>query len=182
MTSRSRLDEALARHAPIDASEAASLRRIRAMLRWLPSPFDRAADPTHVTGSAIVTDAQGSVLLHRHVRLGLWLQPGGHVESGEDAHVAAVRETLEETGVPARDPGGRPRLLHVDVHEGPLGHVHLDVRWHLVASSGDLTRWGDTHRLPDVDVAWFTPAAARAHADASLASALRALERAQASS
>ena len=42
---------------------------------------------------------------------GLWSLPGGHIEPGERAPAAALRETLEETGVSAEP----PRL--VDVHE-----------------------------------------------------------------
>lgn len=41
----------------------------------------------------------GRVLLLFHAKLGLWLPPGGHVETGELPDDAAVREVLEETGV-----------------------------------------------------------------------------------
>ena len=39
------------------------------------------------------------VLLIKHKKLGLWLCPGGHVDSGELPHQAAERETFEETGI-----------------------------------------------------------------------------------
>jgi 8-oxo-dGTP diphosphatase len=42
---------------------------------------------------------------------GLWSLPGGHIEPGERAREAALRETLEETGVSAQE----PHLL--DIHE-----------------------------------------------------------------
>lgn len=42
---------------------------------------------------------RGSLLLHRHRKLGLWLPPGGHVDPDEIPDDAAVREVLEETGV-----------------------------------------------------------------------------------
>jgi 8-oxo-dGTP diphosphatase len=42
---------------------------------------------------------------------GLWSLPGGHIEPGERAREAALRETLEETGVAADAP------ILVDVHE-----------------------------------------------------------------
>lgn len=122
-------------HDPADDREARSLRRTLAMIRWLRDPFDEHADPCHVTGSAIVVDGDGRVLLHRHKRLGVWLQPGGHVDPGETCEQAAVRETAEETGVASRlDPRARP--LHVDVHDGPRGHLHLDVRYLLRAPAG----------------------------------------------
>jgi len=38
------------------------------------------------------------VLLHKHKKLGTWLQPGGHIELDEDPNQAAMREAKEETG------------------------------------------------------------------------------------
>ena len=66
---------------PVDPREAASIVRFLAELDRLAAPLDEAADPVHVTASAIVVGPRG-VVLHRHKRLGLWLQPGGHVEAG----------------------------------------------------------------------------------------------------
>ena len=40
----------------------------------------------------------GHVILVERNDTGLWSFPGGHVDPGEDAATAAVRETLEETG------------------------------------------------------------------------------------
>ncbi len=39
-----------------------------------------------------------SRLLH-HVKAGVWLYPGGHIDPNEDPAQAAVREVREETGV-----------------------------------------------------------------------------------
>ncbi|MBP7768546.1 NUDIX domain-containing protein [Candidatus Woesebacteria bacterium] len=39
------------------------------------------------------------VLLVKHKKLGIWLNPGGHVEADELPHHAAEREFFEETGV-----------------------------------------------------------------------------------
>lgn len=162
----------LARHEPRSAREAASLRRTRRALEWLDRPFDETADPMHVTGSAIVTSARGDVVLHKHKRVGAWMQPGGHVDAGEEPHEGAVREVAEEVGIAVEHPDGRPSLLHVDVHEGPRGHVHLDLRYLLLA---------DRDAVPDPapgespDVAWFDLDAGLALADTSLALALEAL-------
>jgi 8-oxo-dGTP pyrophosphatase MutT (NUDIX family) len=165
-----------ARH-PIDAREDRSRRTLLAYLSWLAAPFDEHADPTHVTGSAIVVDEQGRVVLHRHKRLGRWLQPGGHLEPGEHPSAAARRETREETGLDARHPDDQPWLLHVDVHEGPRGHVHLDLRYLLVAD-------GRAPLVPGADespdVAWFDPVEVTRIGDPSLAAAILALRAARA--
>jgi 8-oxo-dGTP pyrophosphatase MutT (NUDIX family) len=158
-------------HEPGDAREARSCRRTLTYLDWLAAPLDEHADPTHVTGSAIVVDGAGRVLLHRHKRLGRWLQPGGHLDRGEHPADAAVRETLEETGLTAAPPGGGARLVHVDVHEGPRGHLHLDLRYLLVAD-GTSTLAPAAGESPDV--AWFDVDAALGRGDGSVAAAIRA--------
>jgi 8-oxo-dGTP pyrophosphatase MutT (NUDIX family) len=168
------LRAAIAAHVPGDAAEHRSCDQTLQALEVLASPFDQHADPTHVTGSAIVTDGAGQVVLHRHKRLGIWLQPGGHVDPGEQLAAAAVRETREETGLSARHPAGGPDLLHVDVHPGPRGHRHLDIRFLLVAEADQPLAPADGE---SPEVAWFTLAAAHDVADASLAAAIAALER-----
>lgn len=164
------LDAALAARTPLDAREARSLHRTRAALARLPRPFDVDADPTHVTASAIVVGARG-VLLHRHKRLGRWLQPGGHVDAGEPPEDAAIRETVEETGISACHPAGGPVIAHVDAHDGGRGHLHLDVRYHVLAGDDDpAPPTGESQ-----EVAWFGWEDAVALADPGLAAALRAL-------
>ncbi len=132
-----RLVAQLESHVPGDLREERSRRRALAMIRWLRAPFDEDADPCHVTGSAIVVDGDGRVALHRHRRLGVWLQPGGHVDAGETCEEAALREVREETGlVGTLDDRAAP--LHVDVHDGPRGHLHLDVRWLVRVPAGSV--------------------------------------------
>lgn len=154
----------------VTARERASKARILSELASLPRPFDRHASPVHVTASALVVGDRGTVL-HLHKRLGLWLQPGGHIDPGERPWDAAVRETLEETGLLGRHPGGSPRLVHVDVH--PAGeHVHLDLRY--------LLECDDREPAPAVGesphVRWFTLAEAAAVADAGLVDAIARLQ------
>jgi ADP-ribose pyrophosphatase YjhB (NUDIX family) len=49
--------------------------------------------------NALVTDADGRVLVVKPTYSREWMLPGGRVERGETPHVAAVRETREETGM-----------------------------------------------------------------------------------
>ena len=45
---------------------------------------------------------EGRVLLVQHKKLGIWLNPGGHIEPNELPHKAAEREFFEETGLRVR--------------------------------------------------------------------------------
>ncbi|MFJ8536162.1 NUDIX hydrolase [Streptomyces sp. NPDC093591] len=92
----------------------------------------------HVTAGAILTDREGRVLFIRHVALGRWLTPGGHLEA-EDERLSdsALRELTEETGIQAHHVV--PLLdvpVHIDVHPIPASeakgepeHRHIDFRY-----------------------------------------------------
>jgi 8-oxo-dGTP pyrophosphatase MutT (NUDIX family) len=121
---------------PADDREAGARTRILADLERLPQPFSEDADTTHLTASAVVIGRRGTVL-HVHRRTGAWLQPGGHIDEGEPPWDAARRETVEETGLAVRHPDGGQVLVHVDVHPAPRGHVHLDLRYLLIAPDDD---------------------------------------------
>lgn len=142
---------------PVDERERRSIERFVDEIDRLDAagldPFDEHATPVHVTASAIVTGPRG-VVLHLHRRLGTWLQPGGHVDHGEMPWDAAAREAREETGLVVTPfdvgPDGIPRIAHVDVHDGPRGHLHLDVRYRYAADGNPAPAPGES---PDVE--WF---------------------------
>jgi 8-oxo-dGTP pyrophosphatase MutT (NUDIX family) len=142
------LREALSRHVPRDAREAADLAEILDFVARHPDPFDRRIPEGHLTGSALVVSATGDrVLLLHHRKLGRWLQPGGHAEPGEGrGEDVALREAREETGLAelALHPTA-PRPFDVDVHpipaQGPEPtHRHLDLRYLVVAAAGATLR------------------------------------------
>ena len=135
-TLRDQVRAAVVAHTAIDQRERDSISAFVTHFDELASPFDEHADPVHVTGSAIVLGPRG-IVMHLHKRLQRWLQPGGHVEPGEDPCAGARREALEETGLYVRDPDSGPRLVHIDVHAGPRGHTHLDLRYLFYADDVD---------------------------------------------
>lgn len=154
---------------PVDAREAVSIEMTLDRLTWPGDPFDENANDHHVTSSAFVVSSRG-VILHRHRRLGIWVQPGGHVDPGEDPEAACVRETVEETGLAVRhlEP---PLLFHVDVHPGPRGHTHYDLRYVLVGEARDPS----PPEGESPEVFWFDFDAAIARAEPALGPALRKL-------
>jgi 8-oxo-dGTP diphosphatase len=57
-----------------------------------------------------VRDITGRLLLVRRCDTGDWELPGGHVDPGESAAGAAVRETAEESGITVQVTGLRAVL------------------------------------------------------------------------
>jgi 8-oxo-dGTP pyrophosphatase MutT (NUDIX family) len=163
------LRAAIAAIEPVDEREAQSQAATLDRLTWSIDPFDEEVDPHHVTASAFVISARG-VILHLHRKLNIWVQPGGHIDAGEDPLAAALRETVEETGLVTvhTDP---PTLFHVDVHPGPRGHTHYDLRYVLLSAPVDPTP--PPEESPDVY--WFSFADAVERCEPGLAAALGAL-------
>lgn len=169
---RAALEALLRAHAPADAKEHADREAMLDFLARLPEPFSPRQEEAHFTASALVVDPGGTrtcLVLHR--KLGLWLQPGGHVEP-VDASVAAaaLREVREETGLAGALAAAAP--VHLDVHAIPEradmpAHLHLDVRF-LVVADGEPALSDES-----TDVRWWTLADARTAGDESLARLLR---------
>ena len=140
-------------HRGVDAREEESIARFLAVVPTLAQPCSEEADSSHVTASAIVVSDDGhKVALHLHKRLNMWLQPGGHIDAGETPAQGALREAIEETGLPVRHHADNGVFFHVDVHPGPKGHTHYDLRY--------LVRSPEVEPAPlegeSQQVAWFT--------------------------
>jgi 8-oxo-dGTP pyrophosphatase MutT (NUDIX family) len=165
---RRRVRADVAARRPVDDRERSAVVRFLELFDALAAPFDQDADRVHVTGSGIVVGPRGVVLLE-HKRLGIWLQPGGHLDPGETPWDAALRESREETGLDARfagplDAAGVPALVHVDVHEGGRGHLHLDLRYLIAGGADDPAPPEEESQ----QIGWFTWEAALDRADPGL--------------
>jgi len=170
---RSELLAAVTARRPVDARERQAVVDFQRLYEGLEQPTSETASPVHVTGSAIlVTTDRSRVLLHQHKRLGLWLQPGGHVDDGEQPWEGALREAGEETGLPVSFPEGGPQLVHIDVHPGPRKHTHLDVRYLVEAPHVPPTPPPGESQ----EVRWFQWHQAIATTEPGLEGALRALQ------
>ena len=159
-SARLALQQFLAHHYPVDERERQSIAVLAEQLAALDRPFAEDGGPVHVTSSAIVVGSRG-VILHKHKRFGIWIQPGGHIDDGERPEDAAIREVLEETGLVTTHFSARPTIVHVDVHAAPKGHTLLDLRY--------LLRGPDADPQPpegeSPDVIWLTFEAAHELAD-----------------
>jgi 8-oxo-dGTP pyrophosphatase MutT (NUDIX family) len=161
---------------PIDQREAESIAATLVRLDAPGDPFSRMASG-HLTASAFVVSSRG-VILHRHLLLGIWIQPGGHVDADESPEAAALRETFEETGLVAQhfDP---VELFHVDVHPGPRGHrgpidhLHYDLRYAVAAPPLDPSP--PEGESPEVD--WFDFDDAQVRCEPALAPVIAKLAR-----
>lgn len=145
------LAELLAAYAPSDPREHGFVLRMRELARES-TAFSRARFvPGHFTASAFVVNrADRSLLLILHKKLGLWLQPGGHVEaSDEDVVEAARREVTEETGVRELRPSfTTDSIFDIDIHAIPArkaepAHEHFDVRFAFEAGDPTLLETGE---------------------------------------
>lgn len=89
----------------------------------------------HITASALVMDEGAtSVLLTLHPKVGRWLQLGGHIEPTDaSVRAAALREALEESGLPESVMSIGEEPLCLDRHPVPCGpgpmSEHLDVQF-----------------------------------------------------
>lgn len=83
----------------------------------------------HLTGSALVLKDNQALLIH-HLALDRWLQPGGHLERGEDPEQGARRELAEETALTKVS-------LHKGVHsDSPTSSIlPIDIDSHLIPAN-----------------------------------------------
>ena len=137
------LIEELRLYHPADDAECAHYLAIIDLLTGGPKVFERGHfTPGHVTASCFIIDPTASrLLLHRHRRLGRWLQMGGHCFESEIPAAAALREGAEESGLRDLELLSK-NIFDLDVHLVPAAkdepdHHHFDLRYVARTASPD---------------------------------------------
>jgi 8-oxo-dGTP diphosphatase len=140
------LDDIRALAAGIEPHDELEERDRADVLAWMAGTgdlFRRVSRPVapvrHLVSYFVVTDPDtGRILLGDHLRSGLWLPSGGHVEPGESPVETVRRECVEELAIGARFhdvTGERPLLVTVADTVGTTD-VHTDVSlWFCLATS-----------------------------------------------
>ncbi len=142
---RDRLLRLLTAYDPADEDEQRYRIEMLDLAAVAHDPFDRTHyEPGHFTASGFVIHPDGvRVLLIHHGKIGVWLQPGGHIDPSDRSEVAAaMREITEETGVAALTPVTES-IIDIDIHLFPGAadqpeHRHYDIRFAFVATDADL--------------------------------------------
>jgi 8-oxo-dGTP diphosphatase len=150
---------------PFDDLEARHRCECLAWLRETDDVFRRVKPRTpspHLVACFLLRDDQdGSVLLVDHIKAGLWLPAGGHVEPGEHPVETVRREVVEELGVRAvfhPHPGERPFFLTITETVGTVEQRHTDVSlWFVLTGSRDQVFTPDLGEFGGIR--WWTPQA-----------------------
>ncbi|WP_067928964.1 NUDIX hydrolase [Alicyclobacillus shizuokensis] len=120
-----------------------------------------------VATGLIINDSGNKILLVFHKKLKKWLPPGGHLESNELPHEAAIREIYEETKLMPTLIEQPPRIFNTNERELPLpymilheyipihgteeAHTHVDFIYIFRSSEGSVSL--QTSEI--VDAKWF---------------------------
>lgn len=128
-------------HFPV---EQAFISEMTSFVRDHDNFYQRSNLEGHITGSAwMLSPNLDSVLLIHHRKLGIWFQPGGHVDLADQSIFAtAEREALEETGLASINML-TDRIFDIDIHQiparkGTQAHLHYDIRILGIAESLEL--------------------------------------------
>lgn len=110
-------------------------------------PLTGMPDRLGVGANAVIFDENGLVLLEKRSDNGFWGLPGGHVEIGESAQDAVVREVLEETGLEVEV----SRLVGIYSHPDNFCFVRYgdEAAAHILSAVFECTPTGGSLRLSE---------------------------------
>jgi 8-oxo-dGTP pyrophosphatase MutT (NUDIX family) len=121
---------------PGDALEA---QQLADTLRWIESGVEifrvekPATPPKHLVSYFVLVDpAEKKIMLVDHIKAGLWLPAGGHIEKDEHPKTTVEREIQEELHMPADFLSPEPLLLTQAVTVNmAAGHTDVSL-WYVV--------------------------------------------------
>ena len=142
--------------------------------------FSRGQSNAHVTASGwVLSPGRTQVLLIEHGIYKIFVIPGGHVDEGETALQAALREVGEEVGL-SDLVVLNPTLFDIDIHKIPASekkgepeHWHIDARFSLWNDKGHAVVLNEQECLSEkwvnvVDLAYGTDVSLKRMAQKSL--------------
>ncbi len=137
---RNFLLEKLRSHTTSDAHEEKMRRNTIAFIEQHGNCFERSLSIGHITGSALIVNAERThTLLTHHFKLNKWLQLGGHSDGDPNTVNVALREAQEESGIQNIKILSE-NIFDVDMHLIPARksdpeHFHYDIRFLFEADS-----------------------------------------------
>jgi 8-oxo-dGTP pyrophosphatase MutT (NUDIX family) len=139
-----------------DAQEATDKALVLSLLaRGIPVIREDAPDrpDPHLVSYVLLTDGE-KLLLVDHIKSGLWLPAGGHVEPGEHPDTTARREAMEELRIEAELLHDGPAFVTHQHTTGPLPHHDLSLWYILRGSETEAYEWDKGEFR---GIAWFAP-------------------------
>lgn len=138
---REKIKELIAKIAPFDVLEK---EHITNSIQWISETQDifrikkPAIPPKHLVAYFVPIDQKAKkVLMINHIKSGLWLPPGGHIEKNEDPIETVKREMQEELYTQAHFITSNPffitvtKTINIDA-----GHTDISL-WYLVHGNED---------------------------------------------
>ncbi|MEL6510630.1 MAG: NUDIX hydrolase [Pseudomonadota bacterium] len=152
---RSRIHAEIASITPFDDAEGET---IHDALEWLDSGAEifrlqkPATPPKHLVSYFLLVDGD-HILLVDHIKAGLWLPSGGHVDPGEHPRNTVAREIVEELGIQADFAFPDPKFITATTTVGSTpGHIDVSL-WYVV--KGDRRRDLAFDRSEFTQIKWF---------------------------
>ncbi len=138
---------------PIDTTEALHQEEVLAWTSGV-APLFRISKPDnpskHLVSYFVLYDEDAnSIMLIDHVKAGLWLPPGGHVDPNENPHDTVIREAQEELKISADFTtrfGNNPLFVTVTVTRGSGTHTDVSL-WYVIKGDVSESLWFDKREM-----------------------------------